>query len=86
MGGRKNFQPVHISKLCTEKEIQPIENLLDTRVQKLNELFDQEPWVIQHRIYQNYTERAIYLNEMMKEAKVSFENLRCGELSEKTHC
>lgn len=76
MGGKINLQPVHISKLCSETEIQSSESSLDTRVRRLNELFDQEPWVIQHHIYQNYTERAIYLNDMMEEARASFDRLR----------
>ncbi len=76
MGGKINLQPVRISKLCPETEIQSSESSLNTRVRRLNELFDQEPWVIQYHIYQNYTERAIYLNDMMEEARASFDRLR----------
>lgn len=73
MGGKANFQPVHISKLCPENR--PVESPLDARIQRLNELFDQEPWVIQHHIYENYNERAVYLNRMMEDARASFERL-----------
>lgn len=43
------------------------------RQRELEDLFTKKPWVIEDYIYQNYTERAIYLNDMRLEAKASFD-------------
>lgn len=42
------------------------------RQRELDELFTQEPWVIEDYIYQNYTQRAIYLNNLRREARTSW--------------
>lgn len=56
-----------------EKELQvAIDSSITQRRRELDELFTREPWVIEYYIYQNYTQRAIYLNNLRQEAQASW--------------
>lgn len=52
---------------------QALQHSLQQRLKEIEELFDQPPWVIEYRIFQNNERRAFYLRDMMQEAKRDFE-------------
>lgn len=56
------------------EEVPESESSLSQRRRELDELFNQEPWFIEYHIRQNYTQRAIYLNDLMREAQASWSN------------